>query len=145
MNIDQNQVAVGGAIEKVWGNTRCLVRGHGFEVHYLQIKAGGYCSRHKHRSKWNQFFVISGFLRVRFFYQDGTEYHRYTLSAGGILCVPPGMLHRFEAVEPTEAIESYWTNPVDPNDIERLDEGGFVPVSCDHQAVDSVARNNLRN
>jgi cupin fold WbuC family metalloprotein len=125
MNIDQNLAAVGQTVAKVWGQTRCLVRGHGFEVHYLQIKPGGYCSRHRHKAKWNQFFIISGRLRVPFFRPDGEVDHHYELSAGAILSVPPGVLHRFEAVESTEVIETYWTDPVNPNDIERLDEGGI--------------------
>jgi mannose-6-phosphate isomerase-like protein (cupin superfamily) len=127
VNIDQNQAAVGQIISKVWGNTRCLVRGHGFEVHYLNINGGGYCSRHRHRAKWNQFFVVRGLLRVRFFRADGSEGHCHTLSAGSILDVPPGTLHRFEASETSEAIETYWTDPVDPDDIDRLDEGGLIP------------------
>ena len=127
VNIDQNKAAIGQCVKKVWGVTRCLGRGHGFEVHYLEILKGGFCSRHKHLAKWNQFFVIRGLLKVECFKPDGSDDYFYTLGPGGIFLIRPGIYHRFVAIEQTEAIEDYWTDALDQNDIARLDEGGLLP------------------
>lgn len=126
MNIDQNRAKVGQPIDKIWGQTRCISRGHGFEVHYLEIKANRYCSRHKHRAKWNEFYVLSGTLLVRYYDKHGTHEETRILNAGCRLDVPPGQIHRFESVSDCRCIEIYWTDPVDPSDIDRLDEGGIL-------------------
>lgn len=128
MNIDQNRARVGQPVDKVWGKTRCVKRGHGFEVHYLEINPDAYCSRHKHQSKWNQFTILEGKLGVRYYDDAGRESAYHSLRAGEVLLVPPGQIHRFESREHCKAIETYWTDPVDPDDIQRMDEGGvFVP------------------
>ena len=50
---------------KVWGTTQCLLRLPTFEMHRLEIVAGGYCSEHVHNAKHNLFYVESGVLAVR--------------------------------------------------------------------------------
>lgn len=132
MNIDQNRAKVGQWVSKIWGQTRCLARGHGFEVHELNIRRGGYCSRHKHSAKWNQFFVLSGTLGVRYYDPTGDEDEMHNLGRDCSLLVPPGQLHRFEShLSDVHCMEIYWTDPVDPDDIQRLDEGGvFKPTAA---------------
>lgn len=147
MNVDQNKAEEGQPIDKVWGKTRCLVRRHDFEVHYLQIVAGGYCSRHRHNAKWNQFFVVSGKLRVRCFNPNGESDYVQTLGPGEILLVAPGRLHRFEAPEDCEAMETYWTDPVDPYDIERIDQGGITPgeeLHCADYGLEKLIQHQTR-
>ena len=39
--------------------------------------------------------------------------------------VPPAVDHRFEAMEDTRALEIYWIDGLDPNDIVRRDIGGL--------------------
>ena len=113
--------------DKVWGKTSCVYRNPTTEFHYIIAKQGGYCSRHKHRHKWNRFLVISGKLLVHY-YKPGEDkpVFTYTLPPGSVLDVPPGIEHRFEAGENSQAIEVYWTNEIDPSDIERHDSGGVI-------------------
>jgi hypothetical protein len=48
------------------------------------------------------------------------------LIAGEEFQVSPQLWHRFEAVEKCHVLEVYWTNDIDPLDIERYDEGGVL-------------------
>ena len=38
--------------------------------------------------------------------------------------MPPNVQHRFEALEDTKALEIYWIDPIERNDIIRFDSGG---------------------
>jgi quercetin dioxygenase-like cupin family protein len=116
--------------EKVWGRTRCVALGPNFEVHELEIKKGGYCSRHQHR-KWNRFHVTSGSLRVELFEEteggccDAPRDDRL-LSPGDQFNVAPGDWHRFVGLEDSHVLEVYWTVNIDPSDINRADQGGIL-------------------
>ena len=39
--------------------------------------------------------------------------------------IPPGLEHRFEVLEDTKALEVYWVNELNTNDIVRVDSGGM--------------------
>jgi len=113
-----------GAIQsKFWGHTQCIFCGPQSEVHYLKIKEGGFCSQHCHNQKWNRFFLISGSLRVIIYRETGEDVT--VLEAGQFTDVPPGVFHKFEASTECQCLEVYWTNDLDPNDIERLTFGGM--------------------
>ena len=45
---------------KVWGQTELLEANGVLEFHRIEAKAGGVCSKHKHKFKWNGFFVAKG-------------------------------------------------------------------------------------
>ena len=45
---------------KVWGETELVLQTPFVEFHRIWIKAGGFCSTHKHEFKWNMFYVSSG-------------------------------------------------------------------------------------
>lgn len=106
---------------KVWGTTQCVFSKNDIESHLIEVVEGGFCSRHYHRSKWNRFLILSGCLIVRIFRNDQVD--ESVLTAGNITDVPPGVLHEFEALEQTTAIEFYWVE-LDPNDIVREFPGG---------------------
>jgi tellurite resistance-related uncharacterized protein len=126
------KVETTGWITKVWGKTRCVARGPNFEVHELHINQGGYCSRHRHL-KWNQFHVMSGTVKIQLFsktpngllLEDEPSFETH-LIAGEEFQVSPQLWHRFEAVEKCHVLEVYWTDGIDPLDIERYDEGGVL-------------------
>ena len=49
---------------KVWGDTVNIFSNHNFEFHRIQVKKGGYCSKHKHLHKYNGFYIESGELVI---------------------------------------------------------------------------------
>lgn len=107
---------------KVWGETTLVFGNDHFSIHYLSIKGGGYCSQHRHHSKANIFFVISGRIRISQAKQgliDETE-----LGAGESMRVEPQIVHRFEALCDSRMIEIY-ESKLSPDDIERIDQGGL--------------------
>lgn len=111
---------------KVWGWTKPLYFGNNTEVHEVKIKKDGYCSRHQHKHKANQFYVMSGKLKVIIWkdYGNGNELEDVTVLGEGESCVvPPGDDHRFIALEDTHALEIYYVQ-LDASDIQRVDHGG---------------------
>mgnify|MGYP000713293983 FL=1 len=40
---------------KVWGKTANIFSNPNFEVHRIEVNKGGYCSKHKHKYKFNAF------------------------------------------------------------------------------------------
>ena len=50
---------------KVWGTTELIEANGALEFHRIEMKAGGVCSKHLHRYKWNGFYVVSGRLLIR--------------------------------------------------------------------------------
>lgn len=115
-----------GLEKKFWGVTSCIYHDAHFQVHRVMIVPGGYCSRHHHIAKFNEFYVMQGKLLVHH-YRDGEDepFDTKLLQANDKLTVPPLLWHRFEALdEPVHALEIYWLAGIHPNDIIRSDEGG---------------------
>lgn len=85
-----------------------------------------------HRFRRNDFFVISGLLKIEvqkneYALTDVTE-----LYAGEYTSVQPGEYHRFVTGEdPVEALEIYYPEPVSEADIVRTDHGGRTRVTKD--------------
>ncbi len=108
---------------KVWGITELITANPAFEYHRIHIKAGGYCSIHKHQTKSNGFYVDSGLLMIRTWNPDGSV-DETLLKGGDYTAVPPGVSHQFEAIEETVAFELYWAQ-YNPDDISRETVGGM--------------------
>jgi mannose-6-phosphate isomerase-like protein (cupin superfamily) len=96
---------------------RCFFENSTSEVHYIEAKKDGYCSRHHHKNKWNRFIVLEGSLKVIIYKQDSED--ETVLTSGMFSDVPPGIDHRFEALEDTKALEVYWIDGLDSKDIVR--------------------------
>ena len=111
---------------KVWGQTSPLFLQNNVEIHRIEGKKNGYCSRHFHQSKYNMFFVESGVLKVTITkdYGSGTLDDVTILRKGEQTTVPPGQWHQFEVLEDCVAFEIYWIE-LNPNDIERETVGGI--------------------
>ena len=107
---------------KVWGSTQTICQKPLFEVHRIEINAGGVCSMHQHRNKFNAFFVESGTLQIIVRKNAYELTDVTTLNAGDYCEVPPGEYHKFEAVTNVVAFEYYWSE-LDHNDIVREDHG----------------------
>jgi len=113
-----------GAIQsKFWGTTQCIYVGPLSETHYLKINNGGFCSEHEHEHKWNRFFLISGSLKVIIYRDDGEDVT--ILGPGQFTDVPPGVFHKFEALDACECLEVYWVDQLQSGDIQRRTVGGI--------------------
>ena len=120
-----HKTLLGSTQGKIWGTTRCFFENSTSEVHYIEANEGGYCSRHHHKDKWNRFIILEGELRVIIYKEGGEDVT--VLKQGMFSDVPPGIDHRFEAVQDTKALEVYWVNDLDSGDIVRADTGGMRP------------------
>jgi hypothetical protein len=103
---------------KVWGQTELLEANGVLEFHRIETKKGGVCSKHKHKFKWNGFFVEKGKLLIRVWKGNYDLVDETIIGAGEYTKVAPGEFHQFEALEDTIAFELYWAE-FDHEDIER--------------------------
>jgi quercetin dioxygenase-like cupin family protein len=108
---------------KVWGLTRLVHSNPVLEFHRVEIKEGGFCSKHKHQFKWNGFFVEKGCLQVRVWKNDYDLVDTTILNDGEFMQVKPGEFHEFRALQDTVAFELYWAE-FSPTDIVRESVGG---------------------
>ena len=108
---------------KVWGDTQQIFGKNNVQIHVVNIKAGGYCSKHKHLAKYNAFYVLRGCLDIEVWKNDYDLVDRTILPVGRLMIVQPGEYHRFHARTDVQALEIYWTELSD-NDIVREDVDG---------------------
>ena len=107
---------------KVWGTTIPLIRCPQVEIHSIFINAGGYCSKHRHQSKKNVFYVEDGELEIHR-WKDYDLVDVTVLYAEDLAVVPAGEYHMFKARRDTKALEIYYSE-LSLNDIERDIIGG---------------------
>lgn len=107
---------------KVWGSTEPILQSPAIEIHRIKVNKDGYCSQHKHQSKINAFYVVSGELEIER-WKDYGLCDSTRLKAGDLSIVPAGEQHRFKAMKNTEALEIYWAE-LNHNDIQRTNVGG---------------------
>jgi len=111
---------------KVWGMTELIHANGILEFHRIDTKKGGVCSKHKHKHKWNGFFVEKGKLLIRTWKNDYDMVDETLLEDGDWHVAKPGEYHQFEALEDTVAFELYWPMLLideHPDDIERETHG----------------------
>jgi quercetin dioxygenase-like cupin family protein len=106
---------------KIWGETSELFRCNNVIVSRIKVKKGGCCSRHRHVSKHNYFFVEHGQLSVKV-WKKYRLIDETILGPGDSCTVCPGEFHNFAALTDTEALEIYWVE-ISSEDIDRLDHG----------------------
>ncbi len=107
---------------KIWGTTEFLFSKNNVSIHRICGKKGGYCSKHKHNSRWNKFYVESGILMIEQWNDDIIDVTE--LKSGESCEVPPEKFHRFTVVENCVAYEIYWVE-LDDSDILRETHGGI--------------------
>jgi len=112
---------------KGWGITRCIHESEGTLVFHASIKKDGYCSKHYHEGRVNDFYVVSGVLDVSIYPTAEADQPSeiYRLHAGQCLKIPVGVIHRFHALTDVELIETYWA-VARMDDIVRYDLGGIM-------------------
>lgn len=106
--------------EKVWGTAHHVFCSETCAVSVLETKKGGFSSNHYHRDRVNRFIVQSG--QIDIVHECGPTVH---LGPGDTYDVEPGIVHRFEVIEPGVVVEVYYAAPVRLDDIIRLDTGGL--------------------
>ena len=112
-------------IQKIWGDTEALIVTPMFELHRLRIIPDHRCSLHKHRFKWNAFYVIEGGLFIDVIEGDlMAGVLSVELGPGDHTTIAPGIHHQFRTGPgPCLAREAYYTEPLS-EDIIRRNVGG---------------------
>lgn len=109
---------------KIWGSTECLLQTPFIEVHRILINPNSNCSLHIHQYKNNMFYVISGTLLIETHKNDYNLIDTTILNEGDYTVTKPNEYHMFKTSNKTvEALEIYYLNPIDPNDIIRQTVG----------------------
>ncbi len=107
---------------KIWGETELIHHNSVLEFHRIIFKRGVQCSKHKHKYKWNGFFVESGQMLVRVWPEEYDLVDETILNAGDFMQVKPGVYHQFEGIEDGVAFELYWAE-FNHDDIDRISNG----------------------
>ena len=103
---------------KIWGQTELIHANGVLEFHRIEFKKDISCSKHRHKFKWNGFFVESGKMIVRVWKNDYDLVDETILNPGDFMSVAPGEYHQFEALEDCIAFELYYAH-FDHDDIQR--------------------------
>lgn len=113
-------------VTKDWGLDHFVFGSPYVIIRRLEIKQGGVSTfgrLHRHRYKFNRFYVESGLLKV--FIQKGSDYIKEFIIGPykeyRKVDASPGEKHRFEALEESVVYEIYWSF-CPPNDIVRDEE-----------------------
>jgi len=101
---------------KDWGKDHFVFNNSSTIIRRLEINKGGlstFGKFHRHRHKYNRFFVESGQIKVIELIRNGeTEKERVNIIGDGQpyrkYDVFPGIRHRFEALEDSIVYEIYW-------------------------------------
>lgn len=124
---------------KIWGQTELIHANGVLEFHRIEFKKDVACSKHKHKFKWNGFFVESGQMLVKVWQKDYDLIDETILNPGDFMQVKPGVFHQFVGLEDGVAFELYWAE-FDHNDIERETVGQVVN---DHTETDRTFENEI--
>jgi mannose-6-phosphate isomerase-like protein (cupin superfamily) len=108
---------------KNWGYTTEFFRNAMVSAYHLEINEGGYCSEHRHKHKYNLFYIISGVLELTVWHDSKTP-DITIIEAGQSTAIPPGFYHKFKAKTKCECIEIYQVLLIG-EDIERRTVGGL--------------------
>ena len=116
----------GALAGKVWGSTKKIFQKNNVSINRIEVGKGGYCSWHRHKNKYNMFFVEKGMIEIQVEKNNYKLTDITTLMDGEFTVVPPGEYHRFCASTHGAIVyEIYWTdNELDEEDIERKSVGG---------------------
>ncbi len=109
---------------KTWGKTSPIFSKNNVEIHRIEVKKGGYCSKHLHEKKFNAFFLESGSLEVLIWKNDYNLCDATFLEPGQMTVVTPGEYHLFKALEDSVVYEIYWVE-LEAGDIVRKSVGGW--------------------
>jgi mannose-6-phosphate isomerase len=107
-------------VSKPWGEERWLVQTDRYAAKILIVKKGHRLSLQFHERKHETQYVHSG--RVRYTLGSSgepAEYREEVAEAGSVIVLPPGAVHRMEALEDSEIFE---VSTPELDDVVRLDD-----------------------
>ena len=111
---------------KVWGETSFLFSENNVEINRIVCNKGCFCSKHKHISKYNMFFVEKGSIEISVWKNDYDLIDKTVLKQHQNCIVNPGEYHLFTSLElDTVVFEIYWVE-MSKDDIERENVGGKI-------------------
>ena len=74
---------------KVWGETCSIFKNGVFEFHHIKFNKGSKCSKHKHKYKWNGFYVTKGELIIRVWKNNYDLVDETFIKEGEVPASPP--------------------------------------------------------
>ena len=92
-------------VAKPWGREVIFAATDRFAGKLIEIHAGERLSVHFHRDKHEMLFLLRGAVRI-FAGDDPASLDRHNLTAGQAFELPPGTVHRIEAVEDSLLVEA---------------------------------------
>ena len=93
-------------MNKLWGNTKCVISNEIFEIHKIEVNKNFFCSKHYHKYKNNIFYVEKGSLLIEKWEKEKIE--KFKLGPGDSLEIKNCTFHRFLGLEDSIAFEIYY-------------------------------------
>ena len=91
---------------KGWGREIWIANNSMYCGKILEIRKGRKCSLHFHKLKTESFYLRSGRLKVRIKDSaDSETIDEFEMTPGQCMDVPPGLIHKMEALEDAELFE----------------------------------------
>jgi mannose-6-phosphate isomerase len=103
-------------IKKPWGHEELLEHNAAYVLKRLFMCQGHRCSLQYHNKKKETVYILSGKLKI-VHGSDADKLQETVFQAGDFLTIPPGMVHRMEAIEDCFYLES---STPELNDVVRL-------------------------
>jgi mannose-6-phosphate isomerase-like protein (cupin superfamily) len=110
-------------MSKSWGIKTELFKNDLCEVSILNLNEGQRCSWHRHRSKWNQFYVLEGSIEV--VTEDGSS----KVLRGQIFTTNPLQWHEFRTPYGPALVQEIMYVKYESEDIDRETQGGPLKSS----------------
>ena len=113
--------------KKAWGEYYVAAQDASSIVVCNSIFQGGYCSVHYHERHTNSFSVVSGYLEIGMFNDDGELECVKSLLPGMAFSLHRLQRHQFYAKKDTVVMEWYSLFPTGPGQIATLDDISRLP------------------
>ena len=105
---------------KTWGQKWTIFKNDSCEMSLLYLNPKQRCSWHKHKSKFNQFFVVTGDINIKH------EWGITHVAQGQCFTTKPGELHEFQSTHVPATIIEVMFVQYDDADIQREKLGGPI-------------------
>lgn len=119
---------------KSWGEKITVFKNDLCEVSILHLNGGQRCSWHRHRAKWNQFYVISGTIDIK------TEIGYARVDTGQVFTTNPLQWHEFRTPYGNAIVQEIMYVFYESEDIEREEVGGSIDLEMNtiHNVVEGI-------